>query len=269
MAQAVAGPYRTLTLDVVDGVADLRLDRPDRNNAIDAAMARDLAGAAAALTAHAADGSVRAVLLRGNGSMFSAGGDVGAFVDAGPDLPDRLHSMIDAFHLAVERLATLDAPVVAAVTGACAGGGLGLVCAADVVVAAPDAVFAAGYPALGLTADGGSTWFLPRMIGLRRTQELFLTGLRLGAEQAREWGLVTCVADEADAEGLRIAARLATGPTRAYGAVRTLLRHSGEANLHDQMAAEQRSVVDSARTTDAGEGVAAFAARRPPRFTGR
>ncbi|MDQ4117624.1 MAG: enoyl-CoA hydratase-related protein, partial [Actinomycetota bacterium] len=83
-------------------------------------------------------------------------------------------------------------------------------------------VFAAGYPAVGLTADGGSTWFLPRMIGLRRTQELFLTGRRVGAQEAREWGLVTSVVDtaeDADGEAERIAARLAAGPTRAYGAV--------------------------------------------------
>lgn len=266
MQQTVAGSYGTLTLDTVGGLAHLRLDRPGQHNAIDAMMARDLARAATAL---AADGSVRAVLLRGNGPMFSAGGDIGDFTDAGAALPDRLRTMIDDFHRAVERLATLDVPVVAAVTGACAGGGLGLVCAADVVVAAPDAVFAAGYPALGLTADGGSTWFLPRMIGLRRTQELFLTGRRVGAEEAREWGLVTTVADDPGHEAERIATQLAAGPTRAFGAVRNLLRHSGEANLRDQLAAEQRSVIDAARTADAAEGVAAFAARRSPRFTGR
>ena len=257
---------RTLTLDVVDGLARLRLDRPAQHNAIDAVMARDLARAATAL---GGDGAARAVLLRGNGPTFSAGGDIGDFTAAGADLPDRLHTMIDDFHLAVERLAALDVPVVAAVTGACAGGALGLVCAADVVVAAPDAVFAAGYPALGLTADGGSTWFLPRMIGLRRTQELLLTGRRVGAAEAREWGLVTTVADDACAEAERIATQLASGPTLAYGAVRNLLRRSGDAGLRDQMAAEQRSVVHAARTADAAEGVAAFAARRPPQFRGR
>ncbi|TCK24536.1 enoyl-CoA hydratase/isomerase family protein [Pseudonocardia endophytica] len=273
MEHAIAGtpsanpaPYRTLTLDVVDGLARLRLDRPAQRNAIDACMAADLARATAAL---AADRSVRAVLLSGNGPTFSAGGDIGDFVEAGSGLPDRLHAMIDDFHLAVERLAALDVPVVAAVTGACAGGGLGLVCAADVVVAAPDAVFAAGYPALGLTADGGSTWFLPRLIGQRRTRELFLTGRRVGAPEAREWGLVTTVADDAPAEAERVAATLATGPTRAFAAVRDLLRHSSQATLHDQLAAEQRSVVDAARTDDAREGVAAFAARRPPLFRGR
>ncbi|MDQ4117897.1 MAG: enoyl-CoA hydratase/isomerase family protein, partial [Actinomycetota bacterium] len=108
---ADAGGYRTLSLDVVDGLARLRLDRPGRQNAIDAVMARELALAATAL---AADRSVRAVLLRGNGPMFSAGGDITDFTGAGADrLPDRLRTMIDDFHVAVERLATLDVPVVA------------------------------------------------------------------------------------------------------------------------------------------------------------
>jgi 2-(1,2-epoxy-1,2-dihydrophenyl)acetyl-CoA isomerase len=109
-------------------------------------------------------------------------------------LPNQLRRMVDSFHLAIERLTSIDAPVVAAVRGGAAGGGLGLLYAADIAVAADDARFAVGYGALGLTADGGNTWFLPRMVGMRRAQELFLLNRRLTAQEALEFGLVSQLA---------------------------------------------------------------------------
>ncbi|MEU7812834.1 enoyl-CoA hydratase-related protein [Pseudonocardia sp. NPDC049154] len=266
--QAAAPRYSTLTLDVADGLATLRLDRPKQNNAIDAAMGHDLAVASTAL---AEDPTVRAVLLAGNGPMFTAGGDIDVFTGTpAADLPDTLRRMIDDYHFALDRLTSLDAPVVAAVHGAAAGGGLGLVCAADIVVAAEDAVFATGYGAIGMTSDGGNTWYLPRLIGLRRTQELFLTNRRLTAAEALDWGLVTSVvpADEVEDTATRLASRVAAGPTRSYGAVRRLLRQSFDSGLRDQLAAERQSIVDAARTSDTLEGVIAFTEHRRPRFTG-
>lgn len=263
-----AAPYSTLTVDVTDGIATVRLDRPRDNNAIDVAMARDLAHAAARLSETP---GLRAVLLGGNGPMFTAGGDIEVFTGAGPgELPDTLRGMIDDFHLAIERLTALDAPMVAAVQGAAAGGGLGLMCAADIVVAAEDAVFTVGYGAIGMTADGGNSWFLPRLVGLRRAQELFLTNRRLTAPEALEWGLLTSVvpAPEVDAEAERLARTLAAGPTRSFGGMRRLLRRSFDTGLHDQLAAEQRSITEVARTADTLEGVNAFTERRRPRFTG-
>ena len=128
---------------------------------------------------------VRAVLIAGNGPNFTVGGDLGLFAGtAREQLPNRLRRMIDSYHLAIERLTSIDAPVVAAVRGGAGGGGLGLLYVADIVVAADDARFALGYGALGLTADGGNTWFLPRMVGMRRAQELFLLNRRLTAQEA-------------------------------------------------------------------------------------
>ena len=157
-------------------------------------MAADLAEAA---TQIAERSDVRAVLIAGNGPNFTVGGDLGLFAGtAREQLPNRLRRMIDSYHLAIERLTSIDAPVVAAVRGGAGGGGLGLLYVADIVVAADDARFALGYGALGLTADGGNTWFLPRMVGMRRAQELFLLNRRLTAQEALAFGLVSRLAPE-------------------------------------------------------------------------
>lgn len=277
-AQAAAPPpgaarstleLTTVTLSVADGVATLRLERPDANNALDVTMAEELSEVATRL---AEDPAVRAVLLVGSGPRFTVGGDRALFARLTPEeLPHQLRRMIDGYHLAIERLTAIDAPVVAAVRGAAAGGGLGLLYCADVVVAAEDATFALGYGELGLTADGGNTWYLPRLVGLRRAQELFLLGRRFTAAEALEWGLVTRLApaEQVEEEAAAIAATLAAGPTRAFGGMRRLLRQSFETGLADQLHAEQTAIVAAAATADAAEGIAAARDRRPPCFEGR
>jgi 2-(1,2-epoxy-1,2-dihydrophenyl)acetyl-CoA isomerase len=262
------GPLRTVLLDVTAGIATLRLNRPDKGNAIDVDMAADLAEAA---TQIAERSDVRAVLIAGNGPNFTVGGDLSLFAGtAREQLPNRLRRMIDSYHLAIERLTGIDAAVVAAVRGGAGGGGLGLLYAADIVVAADDARFALGYGALGLTADGGNTWFLPRMVGMRRAQELFLLNRRLTAQEALAFGLVSRLApsESVEAEAAALAATLAAGPTRAYGAVRRMLRQSFETGLSDQLEAEKQSIVVASRSDDAQEGIAAFVAKRRPQFRG-
>jgi 2-(1,2-epoxy-1,2-dihydrophenyl)acetyl-CoA isomerase len=145
-----------------------------------------------------------------------------------------------------------------------------LLYAADIVVAADDARFALGYGALGLTADGGNTWFLPRVVGMRRAQELFLLNRRLTAQEALEFGLVSRLVsgDAVEGEATALAATLAAGPTLAFGAVRRMLRQSFETGLSDQLDAEKESIVVASRTDDAQEGIAAFVAKRRPRFRG-
>jgi 2-(1,2-epoxy-1,2-dihydrophenyl)acetyl-CoA isomerase len=264
-----ARPLRTVLLDFEGGLATLRLNRPDKGNAIDDSMAADLAEAA---TQIAERPDIRAVLIAGNGPNFTVGGDLGLFAGtAHEQLPNRLRRMIDSYHLAIERLTSIDAPVVAAVRGGAGGGGLGLLYVADIVVAADDARFALGYGALGLTADGGNTWFLPRMVGMRRAQELFLLNRRLTAQEALDFGLVSRLApsDSVESEANALAATLAAGPTRAYGAVRRMLRQSFETGLSDQLEAEKESIISTSSTDDAKEGIAAFVAKRRPQFRGR
>jgi 2-(1,2-epoxy-1,2-dihydrophenyl)acetyl-CoA isomerase len=266
--QQAAGPLRTVLLDFADGVATLRLNRPNQSNAIDPDMAADLAEAATQISENA---SVRAVLIAGNGPNFTVGGDLGVFAGtAREQLPNKLRRMIDSYHLAIERLTSIDAPVVAAVRGGAGGGGLGLLYAADIAVAADDARFALGYGALGLTADGGNTWFLPRMVGMRQAQQLFLLNRRLTAQEALELGLVSRLvpSDTVEAEAAALAATLAAGPTRAYGAVRRMLRQSFETGLSDQLDAEKESIVAASRSDDAQEGIAALVAKRRPQFRG-
>lgn len=205
-------------------------------------MAADLAEAA---TQIAERSDFRAALITGNGSNFTVGGDLGLFAGTQREqLPDRLRRMIDNYHLAIERLTSIDAPVVAAVRGGAGGGGLGLMYVADIVVAADDARFALGYGALGLTADGGNTWFLPRMVGMRRAQELFLLNRRLSAQEALAFGLVSRLVPDyqVESEAASLAAQLAAGPTRAFGPVRRMLRQSFETGLSDQLDAEKDSI---------------------------
>jgi 2-(1,2-epoxy-1,2-dihydrophenyl)acetyl-CoA isomerase len=213
---------------------------------------------------------LRCVLLRAEGA-FTVGGNIDFLrPQNASERAATLHRMIADYHVALERLASLDAPLVAAVGGSAGGGGLGLVCAADIAIAADDAAFALGYAALGMTSDGANTWYLPRLIGLRRAQQMFLLNKRLTAAEALEWGLVTEVvpAGEVDARAAAVAAKIAAGPTRAFAAMRRLLRNSYDSSLRDQLAAELREVDEIARTDDIGEGMSAFAARRRPEFRG-
>src|ERR1700688_2843702 len=264
-----AGPLRTVLLGFTGGIATLRLNRSDKGNAIDTDMAADLAEAATQIAEKA---DVRAVLITGNGPNFTVGGDLGLFAGtAREQLPNKLRRMIDSYHLAIERLTSIDAPVVAAVRGGAGGGGLGLLYGADIVGAGDDARVALGYGALGLTADGGNTWFLPRMVGMRRAQELFLLNRRLTAQEALAFGLVSRLApsDAVDTEAAALPATLAAGPTRAYGAVRRMLRQSFETGLADQLDTEKESIVAASRSDDAQEGIAAFVAKRRPQFRGQ
>ncbi|MCZ7525355.1 MAG: enoyl-CoA hydratase-related protein [Acidimicrobiia bacterium] len=260
--------FSTLRLDVTGGLARVTLSRPEAANAIDLAMARELEEAALRLDG---DPSVRAVLLTGEGRMFCGGGDVKAFAAAGDDLPALLREITTHLHAGVSRLVRLDAPVVAAVHGSAAGAGLGLVTAADLVLAGESARFTMAYTAIGLVPDGSSTFFLPRLVGHRRATELTLTNRVLSAAEALEWGLVNRVVPDADLEreATHLAAGLADGPTRAFGGAKALLRGAWTETLETQMELESRGLREAALTADAPEGLAAFVEKRRPEFRGR
>lgn len=249
------------------GIARISFVRSGAHNALDAAFITALSGVLDRLDA--AEG-LRAVLISAEGRSFTVGGDIREFA-ASDDLPGLLEPMVGRHNENIERLSRIDAPVVAAMQGGAGGGGLGLAWVADVVIAADDLRMATGFDKLGLSGDGGNSWFLPRLIGLRRAQELLIDGRALNAAEAYEWGLVTRVVprDELAAEADRTVARLAAGPTRAYARMRTLLRESSRLSLADHLRAEHEGMVALAATEDCREGVAAFAAKRPPEFGGR
>ena len=259
--------FRDLRYELEDGVARITLDRPPRNT-MDLTTARELLRAA---TRCDEDPEVRAVLITGLGSAFSTGGDVGEFSSAGEDLPVLLKELTTYLHAAVSRLVRSRAPVIAAVNGVTAGGGLSLVLASDLVLAAESASFHYAYSRIGLSPDGSSTYFLPRLLGMRRALEFALMGRSLSAREALEWGLVNrVVADtELTETASSLAAQLAAGPTESFGAAKRLFHGGWTETLETQMEMETRTLADTARTADAQEGISAFLQKRPPGFSGR
>lgn len=247
------------------GVATLRFQRPAVLNAMDAVTARAFLARCEAL---AADDAVRCVVLRGEGRAFMAGGDLAELRDGGAAAADAL---IGPLHAALQVLAALDAPVIAALHGAVAGAGLSLALAADLAIAAEGTRFAFAYDRIGASGDLGITWSLPRVVGLRRALEIALTGGMLDAATALQYGLVNRVvpADAFDAEVDALAARLASGATQALGRVRRMMRASFEQPFAQQLAAEHQAFLDGTATDDFREGLAAFFDKREPRFTGR
>jgi 2-(1,2-epoxy-1,2-dihydrophenyl)acetyl-CoA isomerase len=256
--------YDTLELEVRDGVAHLNLNRPEAANGISLELARDLMQATLAI---ADDPGARVVLLTGAGPRFCGGGDLKSFA-AYEDLAAHLREVLAYLHVAMAQLVRGDAPVVAAVQGSAAGAGMGLVGAADFVVAAESAKFVMAYTGVGLTPDGASSWFLPRLVGLRRAIELTLTNRVLTAGEALDWGLVTTVvADDAvAATAAELAARLARGPAGALAGAKRLLHESLEGTLESHLAREAEEIAAAAGHADAAEGIAAFLAKRPPEF---
>jgi len=248
------------------GVGTITLNRPEAGNSIDLELARDLH---AAVIAAERDASVRVVVLRGAGANFCVGGDLRSFSRC-EDLPAELREVTTHLHAAIVTLARIDAPIVVAVHGSAAGAGLGLACGGDIVIAADDARFVVAYTRVGLNPDGGTSWFLPRLVGLRTAQELTLTNRALDADGACSAGIVTRVVPAAalDDEVHGLAAVLAAGPSKALGEAKRLLRTSLDETLAVHLEAEASALVRSAGRPDAVEGISAFLAKRPPEFRG-
>lgn len=249
-------------------VARIRFNRPDTLNALDEATAVAFLKACRIVLA---DSSVRAVLVSGEGRAFMAGGDIARF-DADPaEIAAIASDIITPLHQALLELRQGNAPVVAALHGAVAGAGLSVAMACDLAVAAEDARFVFAYTRIGATPDGSGSFFLPRLVGLRKAMEIALLSDPLDAAEALRLGLVNRVvpAERLEAEALALTKRLAAGPTAAYGKVRRLYEQSFGASLAEQLEAERQAFMESTGTGDFVEGVAAFRGKREPTFHGR
>ncbi|MFC4448222.1 enoyl-CoA hydratase/isomerase family protein [Halorussus aquaticus] len=256
-----------VTVERTDAVARITLDRPETHNALDADAAAELQ---AAVESVADDPAVRCIVLAGIEGAYCTGADLSG-MDGTREDARRLRRIATRLHAAVGHLAGVRKPVVAGVNGVAAGGGLGLALCADIVVASDDARFEFAYPRIGLSGDGGSTYFLPRLVGLRKAKEIALLDEPIAADEAVEMGLAT-EAVESDSFEHRLAALatdLADGPTKAYGATKRLLAESYGRRLPAQMAAESDAITRLAATEDYAAGLAAFGEDEDATFEGR
>lgn len=255
------------SLDAATGIVTITLNRPEVLNAIDVPLAEALRDAVVPL---AGDARVRAVVLRGNGRAFVAGGDLAGFAkdfDAAPGVVDAL---LDSLHAVVETLRGIDAPVIASVHGAVAGAGLSLMAACDLVVAAAGTRILLAYDRIGAAPDCGGTYFLPRLLGLRRAAQLMFLSETLDADAALAAGLVTRVvpADQLATATDELARRIASGPTQAFGNYKRLVEGTFDRSLPEQLEAERACFKSATLTADFREGVSAFLAKRPATFKG-
>jgi len=257
----------TMTYEVRDGVAHVRFTRPEGANAVNPAFSADLR---AVMIAIEFDAAVKAVSVTAEGKVFCAGGDLKLFYEAGPDVPTLASDMLVDYHGAIYKMNSIPKPFVAGVRGAAGGAGLSLMSAFDLVVSGESAKFTMAYTRAGVTPDGTSSYFVARHIGLRRMLDLTLTNRVLSAVEAEAWGLVNRVVpdDEVDQATADLAQQLADGPAWATGHAKSVVYHGYEHGL--QVAGEYEGVVIAQAMSghDGQEGIAAFAEKRKPNFTG-
>lgn len=261
--------YETVNLTRSGGAARIELNRPEKMNAWEATLTRDLK---AALARVAEDDELRAVLLTGAGRGFCSGADLSAGFDPTPDgRPDLQTSLRERYHPVIAGIRELPKPVVAAVNGGAVGVGCSLALACDLILAAESAYFLLAFVNIGLVPDGGSSAFIPARAGLARAAEMAMLGERVHAPRALEWGLVNAVHpdDELQAAAGALVARLAAGPTRSYAGAKRQLNAWAYRGLADQLELEAEIQQEQAATQDFVEGVTAFLQKRPAAFQGR
>ncbi len=260
--------YETIIWEKTGAVGRLTLNRPETLNAWTGEFGRELRQV---LEHEAADQSVRAVLITGAGRGFSSGADLRAgFEPADDGMPDIRHELADIYHPVIAGVRRLPKPVVAAVNGPAVGIGCSLALACDLILSAESAFFGLAFVNIGLMPDGGSTAFVPPAVGRARAFQMALLGERVPAPQALEWGLVNWVHpdDRLLEEANALVERLAAGPTNSYASTKQALNHFIYGDLEAQLHLEAELQHRLGRTKDFVEGVAAFAQKRPPAFTG-
>jgi 2-(1,2-epoxy-1,2-dihydrophenyl)acetyl-CoA isomerase len=259
--------YEGLRLEVAGGLAQLTFTEVGRGNLIDGPLCASLCEASIQLSEHQ---NIRCVLIAAEGPVFSYGGDVGALIGNLADLPLNIKRWTTTLHSAISRLQRMDAPIVAAVQGLCAGGMAAFVAGSDVVIAADDARFISAYAGIGFSCDGGSSTMYSRRMGLARARRFLLTNETLTAQQALTVGLVdeVAVSNQLAERAMTVASQLASGPTRAFGEIRRLLLSAEDQPLEAQLELEAQALARVASTADAKNGLLAFAHKRKPVFIG-
>lgn len=254
--------YETLLFEQSGPITRITLNRPDAANGMNDAMTAELADAAARCV------DAKVVIITGAGRFFCAGGDLKAMASSPLGPGPFVRGIADDLHTALARFARMDAVVITAVNGTAAGAGFSLAVAGDLVVAAASASFTMAYTRAGLSPDGSASYYLPRLVGVRRAQDLMLTNRKLTAAQAEDWGLVNYVVDDAElgAKTDALAAELAAGSKSSAGAVKKLVLASFGNSIETQMDLESAYIAENADGPDGREGIDAFLNKRAPNF---
>jgi 2-(1,2-epoxy-1,2-dihydrophenyl)acetyl-CoA isomerase len=257
--------YETLQFERSGPIARITLYRPDAANGMNHVLTRELADAAMRC-----DGDdTKAVVLTGTGRFFCAGGDLKA-IGSASERPGRyIKGIADDLHRAISTFARMDAVLITAVNGVAAGAGFSLAVSGDLVLAAESASFTMAYTKAGLSPDGSASYYLPRLVGIRRTQDVMLTNRMLSAQEAFEWGLVTAVFADAElgAKADEVVGQMASGARKSNAAVKKLLLMSFGNGLEEQMELEGRLIAANADSPDGREGIDAFLNKRGAQFS--
>lgn len=260
--------YETLEFERDGAVAIIRLNRPEAANSLNVPMAEELVKVA---THCDSNPEIRCVVFTGKGKMFSAGGDLHSFAAQGAGMSEYMRYATTGLHAAISRFARMNAPYLVAVNGVAAGAGFSMAVSGDMVFAAESAKFTMAYTKAGVSPDGSSTWFLPRLVGHVKAMQLILMNDVLTAAEARDWGLVNeVVADDQLLDRvMTVAHQLAAGPTLAYGESKRLVADSLSNTLETQMELETRAIAGLARASrDTVHAIQAFTQKQKPSFEG-
>lgn len=255
--------YQTLDVEQSGPITRITLNRPDAANGMNDTMTRELADAAK----HCDVAGTKVVVLTGTGRFFCAGGDLKSFA-AADDRGVHIKGVADDLHRAISTFARMDAVLITAVNGTAAGAGFSIAVTGDLVLAAESASFTMAYTRVGLSPDGSSSYYLPRLIGITRTKELMLTNRTLTAAEAAQWGLVTEVVpdDQLAARADALADQMASTASGSNGSVKALMLSTFSSGLEEQLEYESRLIAKRATSADGIEGVDAFMAKRKPKF---
>lgn len=260
----------TVTYDLTDGIATVTMNRPDALNALSQQLTSDLDRAFRQVILDDA----RAVIFTGNGRAFCSGGDLRemkSMWEKEGRIEAFLEDPLGALHGVIQLIRETPVPFIAAVNGVCAGAGVNFALACDIVIAAEDASFREAFVRIGLTPDCGGTFFLPRAVGERIAAELFMTGDSVSADRALAIGMINKAVPPASLldEARSMALKLAAGPTGSIGRIKQMLNASFSNDLAAQLALEHDCQIESGKSADFKEGIAAFFDKRPPNFTGK
>ena len=259
--------FKTISYSLEGGIAKVILNRPDRLNALTVEMLEELNKVFRQIGS-GKDGA-RALLLTGAGKGFCSGADLVAPRPSDPEDPREV--LRDYYNPTYQILKNLEIPTIAAVNGPCVGAGMSLALSCDVVLAAKSSYFLAAFANIGLVPDAGASWLLPRLMGNARATGMMLLGDKIPSDLAEQWGLIwkSTGDDSLMAECEKLALKLGSGPTRAYGLIKQLIRMSDQNSLPSQMQMENQFQGVAKTTEDVAEARKAFSEKRPPQFKGR